>query len=543
MYVMASVVFGLLIDTIASWGRMFIALGLSVLFALAVGIYAATHKTAEKIILPLIDIFQTLPILAFFPFAIFVVILILPSYWGVNAAVIFLIFTSMAWNIMFGVYEAIKTVPEEFKEVAKLYKLDVFQRLRRIYIPASLPRVVQQSILSWSIGLFYLVTSEIFSTGNANYAVKYGIGIALTKLALSSAPGHLVYYFIGMAIFILFVIATRFLFFRPMEMYANRYTRMPYSKPKKERFPNRVVTPIRVVRLFKKISALGKKAVHRQPLHAVHTTKLSVSLKNGHVKQSAFTARKLWYIASVIAVAAVVLALYASGILSNRIIGYEYQTLAALAFTFARVWITFVVILAIAIPVCVYMVFMSKRPNNFLLIFQIIASIPATLVLPLLITWTYGIPNRGEFIAFLVFFLSGIWYVIFSVIAATRTLPTNITEVKKVFNVNGKAAWKYVYVNALIPGLITGSITAIAAEWNASIVAEYFTSCGIGAGTTCTTLTSVGTGIGKLLDLSLSTGNLTLMAIGLINFVAMILIVNTFVWKRFYKNMAKIYGG
>jgi NitT/TauT family transport system permease protein len=540
MYVIASVTFGLLLDTIASWARMFIALGLSVLFALAVGIYAATHKTAEKILLPLVDIFQTLPILAFFPFAIYVVLLILPSVWGVNAAVIFLIFTSMAWNIIFGVYEAVKTIPNEFNEVAKLYNLDLIGKLRKIYIPASLPRIVQQSILSWSIGLFYLVTSEIFSTGNANYAVKYGIGIALTNFAFSTAPGHLIYYFIGLAIFILFVIATRFLFFRPLELYANRYTRMPYSKPKKERLAGIGASPTRLMRLFKKISALEHRTAIREKLQLSRTTRQVSVEERRAMRKLKKSFRRLAYAAVVVLVAAAVLLLYAYGILNGKVIGYEYETLVAIAFTFARVWLTFAVILAIAVPVCVYMVFMSKRPNNFLLFFQIIASIPATLILPLLITLTYGMADRGEIIAFLVFFLSGIWYVIFSIMATTRVLPSNMMEVKKVFNVKGKEAWKYIYVKALIPGIITGSVTAIAAEWNASIVAEYFTTTGVGAGTA---LTSVGTGMGKLLDLSLSTGNLTLMAIGLINFVVMILLVNTFVWKKFYRDMAKVYGG
>ena len=261
MYALISVLVQLIVDTAASWARMFIALALSVLFGIAVGVYAATHKAAERLILPIIDILQTLPILTFFPFAIFVVLLLIPSTAGINAAVVFLIFTSMSWNIVFGVYEAVKAMPAEFGELSRLYNLDRFERLTKIYIPASLPGLVEQSVLSWSIGLFYLVTSEIFSTGNANYSVKYGIGIALTNFAFSTAPGHFTYYLIGIGVFIAFVVATRFLFFRPLERYANRYMRTAYAKPRgtnAKGIVNRIMRPGRAVRLFKRISVLAE---------------------------------------------------------------------------------------------------------------------------------------------------------------------------------------------------------------------------------------------------------------------------------------------
>ena len=200
----------LLLDTAVSWLRMFAALFLSMLVGLAVGIFANRSATAEKIFLPLFDILQTLPILAFFPFVIYVVVATLPGIVGINAAVIFLIFTSMVWNIGFGAYEGIRTMPKEFAEVSEVFQLTPIERLRKVLIPAAMPKVVEQSTLSWSIGLFYLVTSEIFSTGSEQYAVKYGIGSALVHLAFS---GNLQAYLLGIIVFIVFVVATRMLFF------------------------------------------------------------------------------------------------------------------------------------------------------------------------------------------------------------------------------------------------------------------------------------------------------------------------------------------
>jgi ABC-type anion transport system duplicated permease subunit len=113
--------------------------------------------------------------------------------------------------------------------------------------------------------------------------------------------------------------------------------------------------------------------------------------------------------------------------------------------------------------------------------------------------------------------------------ASSKAIPPNIFEVRKLWRVRGKTAWRRIYLMALLPGLITGSITAIAAEWNASIIAEYFTG------------TQVNIGIGKLLDISLSQGNLVLMGIAIINLVAMIIIINTFVWKRLYRKVSDVY--
>ena len=115
-----------------------------------------------------------------------------------------------------------------------------------------------------------------------------------------------------------------------------------------------------------------------------------------------------------------------------------------------------------------------------------------------------------------------------------------IMEVKKVFGVEKWKAWKNIYIKALLPGLVTGSVTAIAAEWNASIVAEYFTTTGIG-GSGSGVISSVGIGMGKFLDLSLASGNFEMMLLGLLNLTAMILLINTFIWKRVYKRVSDVY--
>ena len=524
MQALIALIITLVVDTAFSWARMFIALGLSVVVGLFFGIYAARSSRAERVLMPIFDILQTVPILAFFPFAIYVVVTFLPGLVGINVAVIFLIVTSMVWNIGFGVYEAVKTVPVGLVEMARIYGLNKLDQLRKIFIPASMQRVVGQSILSWSIGLFYLVTSEIFSIGSgSHYAVRYGIGVALLNLAVS---GNIAYYLVGIGVFVLFVVATRFLFFRPLERYFGRYEGEAAKKTREGGVQRMLRIPSEIKdELFSRIS---RETVHLFPkrLTGEGAEKSAVPAKG--------QGRRLQYIVIAALVALVALFLIANGTLRQD----EYLSITAFAATFARIWLAFGLMLVVAVPLCVYLVFMTRRSGAFITGFQVLASIPATILLPLIVSLLVNKPFHNEIVAFTIFFLSGIWYVVFSILASSRGIPSYVGEVRRVFQVKGKNAFKNIYVKALVPGIITGAITGLAAEWNASIVAEYFTTSGIGSGSL---ISSVNLGFGKLLDLALQNGNVLLMGIALLNLVVIVVVINRLLWKRLYGGVSKIY--
>ncbi len=504
-------ILGIIVDTSYSWLRMFIALGISLVISIVIGISAARMPKFGRIIIPIVDVLQTLPILAFFPFAMYVFVFFLPGYIGINAAVVFLIITSMVWNMIFGVYQALNSMPVEYTEVARIYRMNFYRRLTKIYIPAALPRISEQMSLSWAVGLFYLVTSEIFSVGTKGYAVKHGIGVALTN---AMASGNLYAYFYGILIFVIFVVATRLLFFDSFDKFANRFYLNSYKRESRLRFGTRIGSLL---------SGAGS---------AFSRFKLREHENRGQSRTVSYAGYAV--LAAVVAYIAYILYTNIPVAQVYKLPSYEIYALFSLAASFLRIWGAFAVVLAIAIPLSVYVLFMAKRRRAYMLSFQILASIPATILLPLI---AQLVGDNAEMLAFLIYVLSGIWYVIFSIMATAKYLPTNVDEVKRIFGLRGKSAWKKVYLKAIFPGLITGAITGIAAEWNASIVAEYFS-----AGTSGTVLTSVGTGIGKALNLSLSGNNLFLMGILLLNMVVMILAINYFVWRRLYKKMEVIYS-
>jgi NitT/TauT family transport system permease protein len=530
-----SLIASLLLDISFSWARMLVALLVSVVLGLFIGIYTARHERAEKLIMPIVDILQTLPILAFFPFVIFVIVASVPGYVGINIAVVFLIVTSMLWNIIFGSYEAVKTLPQEVSEVSEVYRMGNFERLRKIWIPASMPKVVEQAMLSWSIGLFYLVTSEIFSTANSTYTVKYGIGVALTNLALS---GNYFDYGIGIAIFIIFVILTRALLFAPLETFFSPYNEQKQRKSRFKNFIHRFRTP-KLPRVHWHIPKSIEKIEKMEFGHRHHRVSGAVNHAAAESGKARSQLDRRIYAALAAAIAVVLfVSLYSFGVISNKDIGFEYTVLIALAASFARVWLAFAVILLISVPVSVYLVFMSKHKNAYITLFQVLASIPATILLPLIVLSLKNSPFHNEIVAFVIFVLSGIWYVIFGIMSNRNAIQSNILEVRDIFKIKGTKAWRYIYLQAIVPGLITGAVTGIAAEWNASIVAEYFTSTAIGNGTV---LTSVTIGMGKLLDTQLASGHLWLMALALINLTVMIILINRLLWKRAYNRVAKVY--
>ena len=537
----------ILFNILVSWGRMFAALGVSILISISAGIYIARHRLAEHIAIPIIDILQTLPILAFFPAAIALFVVGLPGAIGVNAAIVFLIITSMLWNIILAVYESVKLLPQEYLEMARLNGMSNWDILTRVYVPASLPGVAQQSALSWAIGLFYLVTSEIFSTG-AGFctihacAARYGIGVLITKLAFS---GNTLGYISAILLFILAVVITTFLFFIPLDRRLNRQHAHSGAAGPLERL-------LRSMQPFRGLTTRMRAAQH----HAHQSGAVRRKAGQATPRPSARRSGLRYYTALICSAAALLsaIAIYRSsaGRKMLALLGrYEYVALLNLAASFIRVWGAFAVVVMVGVPISIYLVFISRRTSAYMLLFQVMASIPATIVLPglALVLALANLNKGGNLLAFIIYFISGIWYVIFGIVAGTKGLGNDVAEVKKVYGVRGVKAWGSIYIGAIMPGFITGAITGIAAEWNASIVAEYFTSAGITTTARCAAAaasgcariaSSVGYGIGKLLDTSISTNNNLLLAVALINMTAMIIIVNTFLWKRMYRKVASM---
>ncbi len=537
--------FGLVaLDILSSWVRMILALGLSVVFALAVGIWAARSKRAEAIILPLLDIFQSIPILGFFPFVIAGIYGAVPNFVGANLAVIVLIFTSMSWNIAFGVYEAVKAIPQDYLDLLSVSRTSAWQRIRSLYIPASMSRIAYNTQISWAVGLFFLVASEIISIGQcgtastattstgtvanatrcANVPIPYGIGIGATTFPPTSGDYALLIVGIVVA-----VIGWRYLFLRAFALWSEKFKMM--EEPREQhRDP--------ITRFY---SYVNHRAVSKLFLiaHGVGVSRFTSTITKFR-RGLKYAVLIFFFLFALLLGSA---ALHAGGLRvggipsAPQLASEELGILYALGVSFVRVWYVYAICVAIGLPLGVAVSLNFKLYDTVSPILEIVSSIPAPILLPAIVLIPV-IGGMSEAVAAIVIILAIVWYIIFNVMAGVRTLPADLKDLPNVLNVGRWSAWRNVYLPGALTGFVTGSITAIGGAWNALIIAEYFNPSGTANGV----LTQVGSGIGKTIVIATNSADYVTLTLAVLSMTVLIVAFNLLVWRRIYHYVTSRYA-
>lgn len=505
---------------------MMIALALSIVFALAVGIPAARSKRAEAIIIPSLDVLQSIPILGFFPVVILGIIAIFPSQIGVNLAVIILIFTSMSWNIAFGVYEAVKAIPNEYLDLSSMVKSGTWERIKSLYIPASLSRIAYNTQTSWAVGLFYLVASEILTLGNATYTVDHGIGVALIQFAAASDWVDYSYAIIAL---IIAVVIWRFVFLREFALWSERYKLV--EEPRSGH-----VDPL--LRFYEWVT---QKSISKLFLltHEKGVTKATSALYR--FRRTIKYVILLMFVAVILFIAydKLTVMLHPGEVLPQlpsvaTIAAAESPILVAFAFSFVRIWYVYVLCVLVGLPLGIVISLNMKLYDTASSILEVISSIPAPALLPIIVLVAFG---SGEVVAAIVIFIAMIWYIIFNVMAGVRSLSAEYKDLAAVFHASRKTRWLDIYLPSTVTAFVTGSITAVGAGWNSLIVAEYFTT-----GSSTQPLTQVQWGIGKTITVATNQGDLLTMGLAVITMTILIVLFNLTVWRRVYHYTTRKYA-
>jgi NitT/TauT family transport system permease protein len=506
---------------------MTLALGLSILFALVIGITAARRKRAEAVILPLLDIFQSIPILGFFPFVIGGIYGAIPNAIGANLAVIILIFTSMSWNIAFGVYEAVKAIPQDYADLLDMSSASGWQRTKSLYIPASLSRIAYNTQTSWSVGLFFLVASEIIAVGATQIPVTYGIGIGATSFYSAGDFSDYALIIVGL---ILAVVAWRFIFLREFALWSEKYKMMEEPRERHR-------DPIMSIYSWVNRHSISKLFLLTQGKGVNRFTSAISKFRKG-IKYAVLVFLALTFLL----VLETVMSSGAPGLgrmPSLSVIGStEGQVLYALATSFVRVWYVYGICVLIGLPLGIVISLNFRLYDTVSPILEVISSIPAPILLPALVL----VPVLGhvdEVVAALVIMLAIIWYIIFNVMAGVRTLPADIKDLPHVFNVGRLSAWRNVYIPGALTGFVTGSITAIGGAWNALIIAEYFSVTNPDG--TQSLLTQTGAGIGKTITIATNHGDYLTLTLSVVSMTILIVAFNLIVWRRVYHHVTKRY--
>lgn len=528
------------LDLAASFTRMLLAYLLSLGFSLAYGYYALRLRIGERVMLPVLDILQSVPILGFFPIAIvFFVGLTGPgSIIGPNLASIFLIFTSMAWNMAFGVYESLKTLPHDLKEAADSLGLSGTVRVRRVLFPATANRLVYNSILSWTGGWYFLVAAEFISLSNSR-TVLPGIGSFLLRAASSGNTAALA---AGLILLVALIAALDLFLWRPLSHWAERFRYDSAPSGVAEGTINRrtIGAPLRraagvvvrvvrtgVTRVSSPLLSLGSRGPRIRS--APYRSFAQAAVRN--VIEGTVLVL-LWLL--VIAITVAVYHVYSTPISAEVLQKMEKLPLA-LTYSLGRVGAAYLASLGIALPLALYI---ARRPGAArigLPVVEIVASVPATALFPLFVFAL--LPYLGFQGAAILMLITGmVWYLFFNILSGIRSLPPDLDEAARSLGLPRGLYLRRVMLPALFPPFVTGSITAFGAGWNALIIAEYLT---YGPTRSFQVL-----GVGQLLNRGLAypdnTG-LPLMVAALFTLILAVVTLNELLWKPLYRRATEKY--
>lgn len=496
--------------------RMFLALGGSVLFTFVYGYIAAHSRRAERVLIPLLDILQSVPVLGFLSIVLLGFIALFPgNLFGLECAAIFAIFTSQAWNMTFSFYQSLRTIPHELDEAIALYRLPRWQRFTRLEVPNAMIGLVWNAMMSFGGAWFFLAASEAISVLNQSYTLP-GIGSYLAVAVTTEDFGALGWALLTMAVVI--VIIDQF-FWRPLIAWSDKF-KLEQSRGaevpdswllellRKARIPGMVSNAL--APLGNRIDALLSRLFGRP-------SEPSGAMPNPH-------ADRLYNLLLVL----LTLALVGWGVwfVVHEVGLYETGLAVLLGFaTLIRVLVLTVVSSLIWVPIGVAIGFNPRLARFVQPVVQFLSSFPANFLFPFATLFFLQTGLSLNIGSMLLMTLGTQWYILFNVIAGASSIPTDLREMASNLGLRGWQRWRALILPGIFSSWVTGGITAAGGAWNASIVAEV-----VSWGTT--TLTAFG--LGAYIADATQHGDWPRIVLGVGVMSLYVVLVNRLVWRRLY---------
>lgn len=497
--------------------RITVAYLLSLVFTLVYGYVAAYNSKAERFMIPLLDVLQSIPVLSFLPGVMLAMVALFPSrQLGVEMGAILLIFTGQVWNMAFSFYASLKSVPREMREAAKIYGFSWWQRFIEVDLPFAAIGLVWNSMMSVAGGWFFLMACEMFVLGARDFRLP-GLGSYLQTAASTGDTRSILW---GVATMIILIVLLDQFVWRPVIAWAEKFK---VEQVESTDVPRSWV--LNVLQHSSSLSYLGKKTF--RPLRESMTSYFARRRRTDvAVRTSTPAARFAARIILAIALIGITYAVIRALILVSGVSRAEAGELGiSLAATFLRVNVTLLVGALWTIPVGVWIGFNPRLARIAQPLAQIAASIPATALFPIVLLILIRL-GGGLGIGSIVLILLGTqWYILFNVIAGAMAIPTDLKEACSVFGITGFERWRKLILPGIFPYLITGLVTASGGAWNASIIAEYFHFKG---------QTFFTTGLGAIISRASDDGNFKLLLAATILMAATVVAMNRLVWRRLY---------
>jgi NitT/TauT family transport system permease protein len=498
--------------------RIGIAYLLSLLFTLAYGYVAAYNPKAERVMIPLLDILQSIPVLSFLPGVMLAMVSVFPRHqFGVELGAILLIFTGQVWNMAFSFYSSLKSIPRDLREAARLYGFSAWQRFVQLELPFAAIGLIWNSMMSVAGGWFFLMACEMFVLGSRDFRLP-GLGSYL-QTAASAGDTHAI--LLGLVTMISVIVILDQIVWRPVIAWAQKFK---FEQVESSEEPHSSVFDF--LRRSRAISLVNRRLT--RPLSeriALHFARRG-SASSGRGRRAQITKWTLRILAALAMIAVLVAVVDAFRMLAGLTLG-DLKGLVLGAFsTFLRVLCALLIGTAWTVPVGVWIGFNPRLARIAQPLAQIAASVPATALFPVLLLLLIR-AGGGLGVGSIVLLLLGTqWYVLFNVIAGAMAIPADLKEAAEVFRFGRRERWQLLVLPGIFPYLVTGLVTAAGGAWNASIVAEYFRFGG-------QTISTVG--LGAAISQATDAGNFRLLLAGTILMATVVVTVNRTIWRPMYR--------
>jgi NitT/TauT family transport system permease protein len=497
--------------------RMLAALVASLVFTFTYGTLAAKSRRAEMVLIPLLDVLQSVPVLGYLSFTVVFFVSLFPGrVLGVELAAIFAIFTSQAWNMAFSFFQALRTVPQDLDEASRAFRFPAWQRFWRLEVPFAMPGLIWNTMMSMSGGWFFVVASEAISVGELHIALP-GVGSYVARAIEERDLAAVGWAILAMTVTILIYDQ---LLFRPLVAWADKF--------RYEQTAAAVVPKSLIVNLFRHtgllrafVGSIG--AMAQSAARARLSVRLPLWPRQKAILPSCFI-DIVWY-------GAVLLLVVHLGWVLLRFAGAElsWTDLFAAAsnggITLLRVVVLIVIATLVWVPIGVGVGLNPALTEKVQPLAQFLAAFPANLLFPVTVYLIVHFHLAPAIWLSPLMILGTQWYILFNVIAGASAFPTDFTEAAATFRIRGWRWWRDVMLPGIFPYYVTGAITASGGAWNASIVSEL-----VSWGSTRLN----GGGLGAYIAQMTEAGDYPRIALGIAVMSALVVGMNRLLWRPLY---------
>jgi NitT/TauT family transport system permease protein len=494
--------------------RMFLAYGASLLFTAVFGYWAYRSKRARMLIIPAIDILQSVPVLGFLSISVTGFMSMFPHRLiGIEMASLFAIFTGQVWNMTLGFYHSLITLPNDLNEVAKIYKLNPWQKFSRLELPSSAITLVWNSMMSFGGGWFFVVQSEMITVLNKNIKLP-GIG-SYMGMAIENGDSKAALYAV-VAMIATIVLIDNF-FWKPITVWSQKF--------KNEQVDSSDQPKSIVFNILSKSKAANKafdltmKAIDHFFNAFFSFFKRTPKNLSEEKNSQAFNIFLYAFLGCLI--------LYAFNEIKNHFPIFEIMNVLKLGtLTMLRVFLMVTIATLIWTPIGVWVGLNSKLAKVVRPLAQIGASFPINMTFPIVVAFYIKHDISINWGSIFLLSLGAQWYVLFNIIAGASSIPNDMKESARIFKLKGFKLWQKMIIPAIFPFWVTGACTAAGGAWNASIVAEYV-SFG--------KQKLVAQGLGAYITQVTNEGNWSGIFLSIATMSIFVVLINRFVWRKLYK--------